>query len=50
MDEMGQIINIIILINNGGIRGVKYILSEENINDITFIDPPAADTTCVPLH
>ena len=50
MDEIGQIINIIVLINNGGIRGMKYFLNVENINDVTCIDPPAADTICVPLH
>lgn len=32
------------------IRREKYVLYEENINDISYSDPPAAETIRVSLH
>lgn len=48
-DRLGRVIKII-LIDNGRVRGEKYILNEKNINYITCSDPQAAEPICVSLH
>ena len=50
MDQTRRVIKNIICINIRWDQRVKLVLNEENINDISCIDSPAAETICVSLQ
>lgn len=50
VDQTRRVIKNIICISNRWDQRLKLVLNEENINDITCIDCPAAETICASLQ